>query len=85
MKLYGSLRQVCAARDIHARVPLALYTECNANNIHAQFPETSDNWLGELAQWQLIFVFLGALVIRVGVNEETYPTSFDKDVSVRLT
>ena len=41
-----------------------------------QFPDPSDNRLGELAQWQLVFTFLAALMIKVDVTSNI--SSYDK-------
>ena len=49
-----------------------------------QFPKDTDNMLGELAQWQLSFTFLAALLIRLNVTASEYPGSWDDKVSVLL-
>lgn len=48
-----------------------LYVGCK------QMPDPSDNRLGELAQWQLVFIFLGELS---GSTHDLLPT-FESHVS----
>ena len=49
-----------------------------------QFPKDTDNMLGELAQWQLSFTFLAALLIRLNVTASEYPGSWDDKVGLLL-
>ena len=47
-----------------------------------QFPDSSDDRLAELAQWQLVFTFLAALMIKVDVT--TNMTTYDKAIFENL-
>ena len=41
-----------------------------------QFPDPSDNRLGELAQWQLVFIFLAALMLQMNLSSNV--THYDE-------
>ena len=47
-----------------------LYVGCK------QFPDPSDNRLGELAQWQLVFIFLAALMLQMNLSSNV--THYDE-------
>ena len=47
-----------------------LYVGCE------QFPDPSDNRLGELAQWQLVFIFLAALMLQMDLSSNV--THYDE-------